>query len=247
MCRQSCDRIIQAGGCTSTTESLNKQPQLHVSQPASHNQQPFPSVIQHVSNSGNRIIHNRGFADHTQNHVGLHQPNSQVVSSFTAPQHFVHSVNPYQDHPPSSLFLSRSAPEHVPVHSEVVPGHVAGVVKHVYPREHCSQSYVYHQSQPSEPNRQSPISNFRPVNTPSLYPSTSSSNTGGLGSTHATSSKAEPEQHPASNKTSADCSSVKVVGSPAYMISGPLGSKDMKITLLHDDLSKHSSKERIRR
>ena len=31
------------------------------------------------------------------------------------------------------------------------------------------------------------------------------------------------------------------------MISGPLGSKDMKITLLHDDLSKHSSKERIRR
>lgn len=247
MCRQSCDRISQAGSCTSTTESLIKQPQLHVSQPVSNNQQPFPSVIQHVSNNGNRIIHNRGFADHTQNHGGLHQPNSQVVSSFTAPQHFVHSVNPYQDHPPSSLFLSRSAPEHVPVHSGVVPGHVAGMVKHVYPREHCSQSYVYHQSQPSEPNRQSPISNFRPVNTPSLYPSTSSSNTGGLGSTHATSSKADPEQHPASNKTSADCSGVKVVGSPAYMISGPLGSKDMKITLLHDDLSKHSSKERIRR
>ena len=36
-------------------------------------------------------------------------------------------------------------------------------------------------------------------------------------------------------------------GSPAYMVSGTPGSKDMKITMLHDDLSKHSSKERIRR
>ena len=36
-------------------------------------------------------------------------------------------------------------------------------------------------------------------------------------------------------------------GSPAYMVSGTPGTKGMKITLLHDDLSKHSSKERIRR
>lgn len=35
--------------------------------------------------------------------------------------------------------------------------------------------------------------------------------------------------------------------SSSYMVSGMPGSKDMKITMLPDDLSKHSSKERIRR
>ena len=37
------------------------------------------------------------------------------------------------------------------------------------------------------------------------------------------------------------------LGSPAYMVSGTPGSKDMKITMIQDDLTKHSSKERLRR
>lgn len=36
-------------------------------------------------------------------------------------------------------------------------------------------------------------------------------------------------------------------GTPAYMVSGAPGTKDMKITILPEDISKHSSKERIRR
>ena len=175
------------------------------------------------------------------NDSGLQQPNSQ------APQHFAHSGYPYQDQPAPSLILSRSAPDHIPVHSGLVPTHITGMVNPVYPADHHNQSYIYHNIQSSEASRQTTagIPHFLPVNPPHLYPSTHAPNTGGFSSTHVASSKAE--QPPVSTQAPADCSGGKMVGSPAYMISGPLGSKDMKITLLHDDLSKHSSKERIRR
>ena len=192
----------------------------------------------------------RGLADLTQSHhttngSGLPQPaNSQVVSNITALQHFVHSGNPYQDQP-SSLFLSRSGPDHIPIHGALGPAHLTSMANSVYPAEHCNQSYIYHNMPSAEPNRQRTIPHFLPINPPPLYPSTHVPNTGGFSSTHVASSNAE--QPAASTQASADCSGGKVVGSPAYMISGALGSKDMKITLLHDDLSKHSSKERIRR
>lgn len=194
---------------------------------------------------------NRGLADLTQSHhttnaSGLLQPaNTQAVSNIAALQHFVHSGNPYQDQPSSSLFLSRSAPDHIPIHGALGPAHLTSMVNSIYPAEHRNQSYIYHNMPSSEPNRQSTITHFLPINPPPLYPSTHVPNTGGFSSTHVPSSKAE--QPAASTQASADCSGGKVVGSPAYMISGALGSKDMKITLLHDDLSKHSSKERIRR
>ncbi|XP_031558511.1 uncharacterized protein LOC116294954 [Actinia tenebrosa] len=54
---------------------------------------------------------------------------------------------------------------------------------------------------------------------------------------------------PTGNMTSSLPTQVKMntFGTPAYMVSGAPGTKDMKITILPEDLSKHSSKERIRR
>ena len=245
-CRQSCNRISQAGSCVIATESFCKPSQLQTSQPVSCYQQSFINV------PTNRItVSNRGLNDLTQNQqvtndIGLQQPSSQVVSNITAPQHFVHGANPNQDQPPSSLFLSRSAPDHIPVHGGLVPAHITSMVNSVYPPpEHCSQNYFYHNIQQSDPSRQGTIPHFLPVNPPTLYPTTHVPNAGGYGSTLMEQSK--DEHPPASTQASADGDSSKVIGSPAYMISGPLGSKDMKITLLNDDLSKHSSKERIRR
>ena len=194
---------------------------------------------------------NRSLTDLTQNHhstnpSGLEQPpSSQGSSNIGALQHFVHSSNPHQDQQPTSLHLSRSAPDHFPVHGGLVPAHITNMVNSVFPAEHCNQGFLYHNIPSSDTNRQSIVPHFLPINPPPLYPSTLSPNTTGINSTHNATSKAD--QSPASTQISADCSSGKMVGSPAYMISGPLGSKDMKITMLHDDLSKHSSKERIRR
>ncbi|XP_032220030.2 uncharacterized protein LOC5519324 [Nematostella vectensis] len=51
----------------------------------------------------------------------------------------------------------------------------------------------------------------------------------------------------ADNLHSYSAGKMQSVGTPAYIVSGTPGSKDMKITLVEDDLTKHSSKERIRR
>lgn len=113
----------------------------------------------------------------------------------------------------------------------------------MYP-EHYNQGYVYHNIPPSGQNRLSNIPpHFIPINPPPLCPNTHVQNSGSL------TGQAVPKADHSVVTTQAlpDNEGGKIVGSPAYMISGPLGSKDMKITLLQDDLSKHSSKERIRR
>lgn len=237
--RQNCsNRISQAGSSVATSESFCKPSSLQGNQSESCYQQLF--------HNGQCVPANReNVVDLAQNHHltndGSIQQHTGQVSNITAPQHFIHGGN-HQEQTPSSLFLSQSAPDHIPVHGGVVPAHITRVINPVC-SEHYNQGYVYHNIQSSEPSRQSTFpQHFIPINPPPVCPSAHVPNSGGFNTGHV----ASKGEHPAvSTQASHDCS--KLVGTPAYMISGPLGSKDMKITLLHDDLSKHSSKERIRR
>ena len=245
--RQSCNSISEAGNCV--TESY-KPSQLQLNQAEPFHQQSYNSV---QGGSGNGIpISNRGLASlaqshHTTSDSGLGQPpHTQVSSSITALQQFVQGGYPYQDQQPPSLFLSRSAPDHIPVHSGLVPAHITSMVNAVYPPEHSNQSSIHHSAQSLEPSKLNTAPHFVPMNSTS-HPS-HSSNSAGFGSGHDAPSSTKAERSPVSSThTTTNSTSHKGVGSPAYMISGALGSKDMKITLLHEDMSKHSSKERIRR
>lgn len=241
-CRQNCsNRISQACSSATTSESYCKPFSLQGSQSESCYQQLF--------HNGQCIPANRGnFVDLTQNHHlakdGGLQQHTGHVSNITAPQHFIHGGN-HQEQPPSSLFLSRSAPDHIPTHhGGLVSAHITSMANPVY-SEHCNQGYVYHNIQAADPSRQSTFTqHFIPINPPPICPSAHVPNSGGFNAGHV----ASKVDHPTvSTQAPPDCDGSKLVGTPAYMISGPLGSKDMKITLLHDDLSKHSSKERIRR
>ncbi|XP_068724415.1 uncharacterized protein [Montipora capricornis] len=245
--QQSCNSNSEGSSCV--TESY-KPSQLQLNQSVPFHQQSFNNVQGGTSNG--IPISNRGFVsltqnNHTTNDSGLGQSaHTQVTSNIAALQHFVHAGNSYQDQQPPSLFLSRSAPEHIPVHSGLVPAHITSMVNPVYPPDHPNQSYIYH-NQSVDPGKQNNVPHFLPTNTPSHYPSIQCPTSAGLISTNDAVSTSKPEQSPASTQAPSESSSSKGVGSPAYMISGALGSKDMKITLLHEDLSKHSSKERIRR
>lgn len=247
--RQSCNSISEADNCV--TESY-KPSQLQLNQAVAFHPQSYNSV---QGGSGNGIpISNRGLANLAQSHLttsdsGFGQlPHTQVSSSISALQHFVQGGYPCQDQQPPSLFLSRSAPDHIPVHSGLVPAHITSMVNAVYPPEHSNQSFIYHSAQSLESSKLNTAPHFVPVNSTSHHSSAQSSNSAGFGSGHDAPSSSKAEQSPVSSThTTTNSTSNKGVGSPAYMISGALGSKDMKITLLHEDMSKHSSKERIRR
>ncbi|XP_067057051.1 uncharacterized protein [Acropora muricata] len=247
--QQSCNSISEADNCV--TESY-KPSQLQLNQAVAFHPQSYNSV---QGGSGNGIpISNRGLASLAQSHLttndsGLGQlPHTQVSSSISALQHFVQGGYPCQDQQPPSLFLSRSAPDHIPVHSGLVPAHITSMVNAVYPPEHSNQSFIYHSTQSLESSKLNTAPHFVPINSTSHHSSAHSSNSAGFGSGHDAPSSSKAEQSPVSSThTTTNSTSNKGVGSPAYMISGALGSKDMKITLLHEDMSKHSSKERIRR
>lgn len=241
-CRQNCSNAIsQAVNSVVTSESFGKPSSLQGSHSESCYQQPFHNAQCVSADRGS-------FGDLTQTHHltndgGLQQHNGHV-SNTTVPQHFAHGGNLLQEPPLPSLFIPRSAPDHISTHGGLVSTHITGTVNQDY-SEHCNQGYVYHNIQSSDPSRVGNFpQHFIPSNPPPLCPNAHGTNSGGFSAGHMA-SKAE---HPAaSTQASPDCDGTKMVGTPAYMISGPLGSKDMKITLLRDDLSKHSSKERIRR
>ena len=235
-CRQNCNNAIShAVNSVAMSESFCKPSSLQGSQSESCHQQPFLNAQCIPADRGS-------FADLTQTHQLTNDGGH--VSNINVPQHFAHGGNLLQEPPPPSLFIPRSAPDHISTHGGLLSTHIPGMVNQVY-SEHCNQGNVYHNIQSSDPSRFGNIpQHFIPINAPPLCPNAHGTNSGGFSS----GSMASKAEHPAASaQASPDCDSTKMVGTPAYMISGPLGSKDMKITLLRDDLSKHSSKERIRR
>lgn len=241
-CRQNCGNAIsQAVNSVATSESFCKPSSLQGSQSESCYQQPF-------HNAQSVPVDRGSFGDLTQTHHHANDGGLQQhighVSNINAPQHFAHGGNLLQEQPPSSLFMPRSVPDHISSHGGLVSAHITGMVNPVY-SDHCNQGYVYHNIQSSDPSRVGNFpQHFIPINPPPLCPNAHATNSGGFSAGHMASKAEIPAP---STQASPDCDSTKLVGTPAYMISGPLGSKDMKITLLRDDLSKHSSKERIRR
>ncbi|XP_022793388.1 uncharacterized protein LOC111332339 [Stylophora pistillata] len=230
------NRVSQADNSDGTLESFCKVSTLHNNQSGPPYQQPC-----HL---GQLIPVNRNsFADLSQNNQvteedRLHHQNSNTAS----PQNFLIGGNQIQNQPLSSLILQRSAPDHMPTQEDHVSVHVPpNAVNTVYP-EHYNHTYYHIQA--TDQNRPNTIPpHFVAINPPPLHPNTRVQNPGGLTSQAAP----KADLSVVTTQASPDGEGGKIVGSPAYMISGQLGSKDMKITLLHDDLSKHSSKERIRR
>lgn len=85
-----------------------------------------------------------------------------------------------------------------------------------------------------------------PQNTSSsLIPHENHTNT--IPSTTSKNQEKEPAKEGTESVSESGLSKVKSGRGSAYMVSGTPGSKDMLITMIPDDLSKHSSKERIRR
>ena len=191
-CRQNCSNpISQAVNSVATSEPFCKPSSLQGSQSESCYQQPFLNAQCVPADRGS-------FGDLTQTHHltndgGLQQHNGHV--SNIVPQHFAHGGNLLQEPPPQSLFIPRSAPDHIGTHGGLVSTHITGMVNQAY-SEHCNQGNVYHNIQSSDPSRVGNFpQHFIPINPPPLCPNAHGTNSGGFSAGHMA-SKAEHPEHP---------------------------------------------------
>ena len=239
--RQDFDQQPVSASTVVVPGQYDKPPLLQSNQSEPCYQQPFTNRSCATSASVPAIL-TRGvdLTQHMTSSYGIHQAHNHISNIST--QRLLHT-GIHQDQALLGQIQPRQA-DYIPGQAAVVPGQNSGMANQIYPG-HFNQGHVFHNVSSSDPYRPNTMpQHFIPVNPPPLYPSTLMPNPASFRASNIAASKTDPL--PSTQEPPLE-SSGKTVGSPAYMISGELGSKDMKITLLSDDLSKHSSKERVRR
>lgn len=142
--------------------------------------------------------------------------------------------------------------EHLPGHvtQNIVPGLPGGIYGDHGMGHHMDQMYHGHNNLPGfyQHNYPPSASNQLPFRPVSQYPTSNTSYDGKTQEKTLSTPDAIQTTSTASMASSLPTQvRLNTFGTPAYMVTGAPGTKDMKITILPDDLSKHSSKERIRR